>query len=200
MFHLAQDFILFFYNTTTLGNISYDEVIKAEKVFYKLLKSYWYQQNFLTARWWLLIFLSIAPPFIWWKFLDKKRVIEITAFGLFYGVAAIILDTIGSNAMIWSYPVRLSPYLYPQVYPYDVGCVIIPFMLVYQKWGEKFKKYFIMTGILSFLLAFVAEVIMEWLDIYHGYSWKHVYSFPVYWLLGIICWGIITKFKKLEQE
>ncbi|HYK73888.1 MAG TPA: CBO0543 family protein [Pseudoneobacillus sp.] len=198
MFQFIQELII--HKNFFLGSISFNEVIKAEKDFYQILRDYWYQDNYLTAKWWLLIFLSIVPPIVWWKHLDKKRVTEITAFGLFFGVAAIILDTIGSNAMIWTYPVRLSPYLYPQVYPYDVGCVIIPFMLVYQRWGKQFKKYILSTIVLSFFLAFVAEPIMEWLGIYKGITWKHLYSFPIYWLLGIICWGILKKFKNLEQR
>jgi hypothetical protein len=187
-------------NTPFLGTISYDEVLKVEKDFYQILKSYWYQDNYLTPKWWFIIGLSVIPPFIWWKLLDKKHGTEIIAYGLFYGVAAIILDTIGSNAMVWTYPVRLSPYLYPQVYPYDVGCVIIPFMLLYQKWSKNFKKFFLLTGALSLFLAFVAEPVMEWFGIYKGIIWKHLYSFPIYWLLGLICWAIIKRLKTLEKQ
>jgi hypothetical protein len=118
---------------------------------------------------------------------------------LFYGVAAIILDSIGGYALVWTYSVRLTPYLSPQFYPYDIGIVIIPYMLVYQNWGSNFKMFLLFTGLLSAFLAFISEPFMELLNIYKEITWKHIYSFPIYWTLGLVCWLIIKQFKKLEQ-
>lgn len=183
-----------------LYSVSLDQVIEAEAEFYETLREYWREHNYLTFDWWLLVVLSVLSPIIWWKTIDTKRITEITAFGLFYGITAIILDSIGSSALVWVYPVRLTPYLYPQYYPYDVGVVIVPFMYLYQRWGNHFKPFFVATGILSAFLAFVAEPFMEWLHIYKELTWKHIYSFPIYWLIGLICWIILKRFKKLESK
>lgn len=183
-----------------LATISFHEFLEAEEQYHEILKSYWHTQNYFTLKWWFLIALSIIPAILWWVIVDKKNLVEITAFGLFYGVAAIILDSIGSNAMVWAYPVRLSPYINPELYPYDVGVVIIPFMLVYQKWKSSFRSFFFATGLLSLFLAFIAEPAMVWMGIYFQIIWKHVYSFPIYWMLGLICWFIINRFKALEQK
>lgn len=183
-----------------LYSVTLDQVIETEKEFYGTLLEYWREHNYLTFNWWLLVVLSILSPIVWWKTIDKKRITEITAFGLFYGITAIILDSIGSSALVWVYPVRLTPYLYPQYYPYDVGVVIVPFMYVYQRWGHRFKPLLLSTGLLSAFLAFVAEPFMEWLHIYKELTWKHIYSFPIYWLIGLICWFILKRFKKLESQ
>lgn len=182
-----------------LGSISVKEVLAAEANYHKLLRAYWYENNFLTFNWWFLVALSIIPAIIWWIMIEKTKLIENTAFGLFYGVTAILLDSIGSNAMVWTYQVRLSPYLNPQIYPYDVGVVIIPFMLVYQKFGCSFKKFLIASGLLSVCLAFIAEPFMVFIGIYKEFTWKHIYSFPIYWLLGLMCWAIIKKFKSYAK-
>ncbi|MCM3664943.1 hypothetical protein M3204_11040 [Mesobacillus subterraneus] len=175
------------------------DLLEAEKNYHNVLKAYWHDNNFLTLRWWFLVVLSIIPAIIWWLVVDKKKLVENTAYGLFYGVAAIFLDSIGSNAMVWTYPVRLTPYLNPQLYPYDVGVVIIPFMLIYQKYGYSLKKFILATAILSLFLAFIAEPSMVYLGIYKELTWKHIYSFPIYWLLGLSCWAIIKKFKSYEK-
>ncbi|CAM4016900.1 CBO0543 family protein [Mesobacillus thioparans] len=180
---------------TVLGSISLQQLLDAEAKYHKILRTYWHENNFLTYEWWFLVILSIVPAIIWWLKVDKTKLIENTAFGLFYGVTAIFLDSIGSNAMVWTYPVRLTPYLNPQLYPYDVGVVIIPFMLVYQRFSTSFKQFFIATGLLSAFLAFLAEPFMVHLGIYKEFTWKHIYSFPIYWLLGLMCWAIIKKFK-----
>ncbi|WML44242.1 CBO0543 family protein [Neobacillus sp. PS3-40] len=148
----------------------------------------------------MLVILSIVPAIIWWIFADKRRIMEITTFGLFYGVTSIILDSIGSNAMVWTYQIRLTPYLEPQMYPYDVGIVIILFMVVYQRYGKDFKTFIFYSCLLSLFQAFLAEPAMERLDIYKEISWKHIYSFPVYWIIGITCWSIVKYFKSLEQR
>ncbi|MDZ5471542.1 CBO0543 family protein [Bacillus sp. 31A1R] len=183
-----------------VANISYHEVIEAEENFYHLLKSYWKEHVFLTARWWFLLGLAGIPAAIWWKLVDKKIVIEITAYGLFYGVAAIILDSIGTSLLLWTYPVIISPNLFPQIYPYDVGVIIVPFMLIYQKWGKTIKSFWKASGILSLSIAYIAEPFMIWIDVYKPFTWKHIYSFPIYWLLAILCWYILNYFKYLEQN
>lgn len=183
-----------------LTSISLQELLDAEAKYHKVLRTYWYENNFLTYKWWFLLVLSIVPAIVWWVRVDKTKLIENTAFGLFYGVTAIFLDSIGSNAMVWTYPVRLTPYLNPQLYPYDVGVVIIPFMMVYQKFSMSFKKFFIATGALSLFLAFVAEPFMVYLEIYKEITWKHIYSFPIYWLIGLMCWAIIKKFKSYSSK
>ena len=202
MFTLLMEFKVIFssFIHVSLSIITLDELLEAESQYHKILRSYWHQNNFLKARWWFLVILSAVPAIIWWVAVNKNKIIENTAFGLFYGVAAIFLDSIGSNAMVWTYKVRLTPYLNPQLYPYDVGVVIIPFMLVYQRFSFSFRKFFAATGLLSFFLAFIAEPVMEWLDIYKELTWKHIYSFPIYWLLGLICWGILRKFKTYEIQ
>ncbi|HZH61991.1 MAG TPA: CBO0543 family protein [Metabacillus sp.] len=183
-----------------IHSISLDQLLEEEKHFYEALRTYWYAHNYLTFRWWILVTLSILSPIVWFLFVDKKRITEITAFGMFFGIIAIFLDSIGSNAMVWTYPVRLTPYLYPQMYPYDVGIIIIPFMFVYQKFGQTFKRFFFATGLLALSIAFVAENIMEWLQMYKEIIWKSYYSFPIYWLIGLFCWSILRGFKKIEQK
>ncbi|MDQ6598962.1 hypothetical protein E2K98_29990 [Bacillus salipaludis] len=182
------------------STIPIDELIQIEKTFYNTIQDFWREHNLYTWQWWLLVILSILSPIFYWIFINKIRITEVTAYGLFYGVSAIILDSIGSNAMAWTYPIRLTPYLFPQLYPYDIGIVIIPFMLIYQRWGDNFKKFFLISGFQSAFLAFVAEQFLEFFNIYQEITWKNIYSFPIYWLLAIICWFIITRFKKIEQR
>ncbi|WP_163102408.1 CBO0543 family protein [Peribacillus alkalitolerans] len=187
-------------NLQIMNSISLDQLLEVEKNFFDTLQSYWREHNYLSFKWWILVILSFFAPIVWWMIVDKKRITEITSFGLFFGVAAILLDSIGSTAMLWTYPVRLTPYLYPQYYPYDVGIVIVPFMYVYQKWGNNFKKFVLFAALQSAVLAFIAEPLMEWLKIYKELTWKSMFSFPIYWFLAIICCLIITRFKKLEQR
>ncbi len=174
---------------------SLEQVLNLEKTFYNTLKSYWYEHNYLTPQWWLLIFFSIIPAIIWWMLVDKNKIFEIMTFGLIFGTIASILDSIGSNAMAWTYPVRISPYLYPQFYPFNVALVIVPFMLIYQWSINNTKKFFLLTIIVAGSHAFIGEPLLQWMGIYKQITWKHLYSFPIYILLGLICRWIVTYLK-----
>lgn len=163
---------------------SFEEVLDQEALYYKMLQEYWHHHNLFTLPWWILVFLTIFPPIIWWILLDKTKIFEVMAFGLFLGTIATILDSIGSKMMLWTYPVRLSPYLFPQFYPYDVTLVIIPFMLIYQ-WINDKKKFIIATIILSAFISYIAEPLFQAAGIYKVITWRHIYSLIIYSLISI---------------
>ncbi|MFD1739677.1 CBO0543 family protein [Bacillus salitolerans] len=172
-----------------------EELLKAEKSYYDILYTHWHHRELFTIRWWFLVILSILPPIIWWKLLDKKRSFEILVFGLFLGTIASILDSIGSTTLLWFYPVRLSPYLYPQFYPYDVSLVIIPFMLAFQYCTET-KKFIVVVVVVAAFIAFIAEPFMAWIGVYQQLTWEHIYSFVIYIAIALLCYKIVGFLKE----
>ncbi len=73
-------------------------------------------ENFLgqhigTWKWWVLVILLIAPWFIWYKLVDKKRILEVTLFGVIIMIVTITLDEIGYVLSLWSYPIEVIPIL-----------------------------------------------------------------------------------------
>jgi hypothetical protein len=85
-------------NVFTVGHIILEQVQEVEWLFHHLLQKYWYEHNFLTPQWWLLVILSIISPIIWWKLVDRRKLFENATFGLVLGMMVIILDSIGGNA------------------------------------------------------------------------------------------------------
>lgn len=179
---------------------SVESVIEAEGYAHNLLKEYWKNEVFLEWRWWVLIILSVVPAVVWWRLADKKRIFEILTYGLFLGVIVIILDSIGSNAMIWFYPETLTPYLFPQLYPYDVALIIIPFMLVFQWTLHSTNKFLLYNLLLSFILAFIAETTMERFDFYREIRWENYFSFPIYFSIGTICRAIVIFLLGIKEK
>ncbi|WP_160848590.1 CBO0543 family protein [Pontibacillus yanchengensis] len=175
---------------------SFQEVEEAKKHFKELLEAYWLQNDYLSWQWWLLLFGSTVPWIIWWVFVDKKRGVEILSFGLLAGVFSTILDAIGSNAMAWGYPIRLHWLFYPQLYPYDFTGISILFMICYQIAKDSEKKFALLALITSAFMAFGLEVIFVKIGIYEPYNWRHIYSFPIYFLIAWISRRIIKSLVK----
>lgn len=164
---------------------AYEKVFQAEARSYELLRQYWYDYNFLTPTWWMLLFLTIITPIIWWFLLDKTKLFEVITYGLFLGTIATILDSIGTKMVFWTYPIRLSPYLFPQFYPYDIALVIIPYMFIYQ-WVTHTKRFILIAILLAAFISYVAEPFFQWTGAYQTITWKHIYSFVIYSLIAVL--------------
>ncbi|MBE4909593.1 hypothetical protein IMZ08_16190 [Bacillus luteolus] len=177
---MSSTFLLVLHTTT----IEFQKVLEAESTYYKLLREYWYEYNFLTPTWWMLLLLTIITPIIWWILLDKTKIFEVITYGLFLGTIATILDSIGTKMMLWTYPIRLSPYLFPQFYPYDIALVIIPYMFIYQ-WVTHTKRFIVVAILLAAFVSYVAEPFFQWTGAYQTITWKHIYSFVIYPLIAI---------------
>jgi len=131
----------------------------------------------------------IIPWVIWWILVDKKRVFQILSMGLMILIVATVLDGIGTELGNWSYPIKLVPIL-PRLMDIDFGVLPVIYMLIYQ-YLPRWIPFILTMIIASILMSFVAEPILEWLNIYKVYSWKHIYSAPIYLLIGITFKAII---------
>jgi hypothetical protein len=159
---------------------------------------YWLSESLFTFNWWFLLVTTILFFAIWVYLLDKKRILEISAFGLLIGTIAFILDTIGSNMVLWSYPDSVFPIISPILEIHKFHMPII-YMIVYQ-YFQPWKGYLTALIISAAVFAFIFEPITVWLGIYVIYQWKYVYSFPIYILIGIILKWIFIKVIHIEKS
>lgn len=158
--------------------MNHEEMLKLEIRLSEVTLDYWLHYDLFTWRWWLLLGLSILPPVMWWKILDKTRKPEILLYGFFIGVLATFLDVLGWNLNLWSYPHKLLPICTPLL-PADLILLPIFYMLIYQRffsWGS----FFWANVALASILAFIMEPLFRWLEFSKFLAWTHAYSFPIY--------------------
>lgn len=43
---------------------------------------YWMHHSFPKWTWWFLLFWTIVPLFVWWKYTDRSCFLEICFFGI----------------------------------------------------------------------------------------------------------------------
>lgn len=178
---------------------SFEEVLEAKKHFALLHKEYWLYENLWTWQWWLILFVSIAPWFLWWKLLDKKRLFEILTFGLMLLSISVVLDIIGDKHLAWAYPMSLHWTLTPPLKPYDITIIPVTYMLVYQ-YCHSWRSFFVGMVIVSTVFAFIAEPFLIWIDVYMELTWKHIYSFPIYIFIGLLAKWVVDKLTRVQQQ
>lgn len=145
---------------------------------------HWLQDDLFAATWWVLLSATLIPYFIWWRVVDKSRLLEIVAFGLFSAVSASFLDLIGTTLGLWGYPDKLIPVL-PPLLPADLVVIPICSMIIYQ-YSKNWFCYLYRYLILAFILAYIVEISFEQFDMYTKLKWwTHTYSFLGLWLYGI---------------
>ena len=161
----------------------WQEQIKARIAVRDVNMKFWLEYNVFTPVWWLMIITFMAVCIIWWKLVDKTRLLEIVAYGLMVALLSTIFDIAGAEMVFWGYPNMVEP-LIPPLFIVDLGVLPVAYMLVYQYFTD-WKKYIIAMSVTAFFFAFIGEPIAEWLNMYQITNWKHIYSFPIYIALGI---------------
>ncbi|WP_226669524.1 CBO0543 family protein [Metabacillus litoralis] len=145
---------------------------------------HWFQDDLFAFNWWLLLSATVLPYFIWWRIVDKNRLIEISALGLFSAISASFFDLIGTTLGLWGYPDKLIPVL-PPLLPADLVVIPICSMIIYQ-YSHNLFSYLWRYVILSLFLAYVIEVAFSDLGMYIKLKWwTHTYSF-----FGLCLYGI----------
>ncbi len=162
---------------------SLDEIMQVQKMLSQMRYLQWINESLFTYQWWILLITLILPWVIWWLIVDKTRIFQILSLGLMISILAAVLDGIGTELGFWDYPNKLLPIL-PRLYDVDFGILPVIYMLIYQYY-PKWKPFIFTMIIVAFLMAFAAEPLLIWLNIYDTHTWKHIYSFPIYILIGV---------------
>jgi len=178
--------------------VNVQDIFEAQKNLLEINYTYWIEHVLFSFNWWFLIILTILPWGIWWRFVDKKRIIEISLMGALVMISAVILDVIGVSLLLWLYTYK-NIQMIPILSTIDLTIVPIVYMFVYQ-FFPKWKSYLIALVVVTTGSAFIAEPLFVWMDIYIQYSWKHMYSFFIYITIGIIFKWLIQKMKERQSQ
>lgn len=181
---------------TMSENPLWKEQVQARIALKTINLKHWLELNLFSPVWWLMLIIFIATWFIWWKLVNKTKLLEIVTYGLLVAFLFTILDFIGAEYVLWGYPNMILP-LMPSLFVADLGSFPVIYMLIYQYFPD-WIKFTIAITIASSFLAFIAEPIAVSLDIYQMNNWQHLYSFPIYIALALILKWILKKI--IEKE
>lgn len=178
--------------------VSYQEVIEARRELQRLSLEHWLQDDLHKWTWWLNVVLTIVPWIIWWKLVDRKRIFEILAYGLLVTMTSTLMDVCGTQAVLWGYPDVMFPFI-PRLFPMDYVLIPVIYMLVYQYFSG-WKSFIIASIIMAAGFAFIAEPAMECLGLYQQYTWQHIYSFPIYFVLAVFWKWVVDKIMVYQRD
>lgn len=160
-----------------------DRMMELHKQLLALRISDWYSKV-LSWQFAFLIIILVVPWVIWWKLVDRKRIIDIFSFGLVASTVSSVFNTSGLNLLLWSYPYHLLPFS-SRAYSFSLSAIPVSFMLAYQYW-PKWKAFAVAITILSAANAFIIQPLLGWANIYKLIEWNYFYSFLTMLSIGFI--------------
>jgi hypothetical protein len=175
-----------------------DEILSTRLKLRDLYFQHYAQHEIFSWTWFIEIALIFFPLLIWWKLVDKKRLLEICVFGLIVNMMAAFLDVAGSDYVLWEYPAHVLPQVALLI---PVDYVIVPTigMFVYQRFST-WRSFIIVSIIMSAFMAFLCEPFAVLINMYRLISWRYIYSFPIYFLILIIARAVTRFFAQRQQK
>ena len=155
----------------------------------------WLDTDFNTLSWWFEVALAIVCLFVWWKLVDKERLLELSFYGFSIMTVSIWLDQVGYELGVWYYPVDLIP-VFPPSTAIDYIMLPVIYALVYQYYSP-WKSFLIATFLMSGIFSFILEPLLEKFGFYVPVEWMTYYSFPIYISIGILMKMTIEKIKAI---
>lgn len=181
------------------SNPNFDDILKVHSELVKMENDYWSTDVLFSIQWWVLLVILIVPWLLWVRYVDRKRIQQILLFGVLLIVLVGILDELGVNLNLWSYPYKLT-YLVTKLTAIDYGIIIVIHMFIYQ-YSKDWKSFLIRNAIFAAIFTFICEPITVWLGIYQLDNWKHIYSFPIYILkASFVKWIVDILLDKFSRK
>jgi len=175
-----------------------EEIIKVKLRHRELSLERWFNHELFSWIWWLGVIVTVATLVIWWKLVDRRRILEISVVGFIVGYIAVFLDVLGAELVLWVYIIRILPTSFALL---SMDFVLLPIinMLTYQ-YHSKWKRYIIVSIINAAVLAFILEPFTKNIGQHKLPGWRYAYSFPIYILISIIAKLVTEKLVLISKR
>lgn len=174
------------------------KVIELRKQIYQIQYDHFMHSTLFSVKWWILIFVTILIIFIWWKLVDKVRLHEIILFGFVITILTFISDSVGTDMVLWSYPIELFG-LVKHISELELVIIPISYMFLYQYFAE-WKKYIITLIVFSAFGAFAVVPLAVWFGTYKLIRWNDTYSFMIFIFMGLFAKYIVIKIMDISKH
>lgn len=151
----------------------------------------WINTDICTFGYWFQVALAIISLAIWWKLVDKKRLLELTFYGFTVQTISIWFDEAGYEIGLWYYPVDLIP-VFPPSTAIDYIMLPVIYTLIYQ-YCRSWKAFILATILMSGIFSAILEPLLVKFGFYVLVNWNSYCSFPIYIAIAIIMKIIVEK-------
>jgi hypothetical protein len=158
----------------------------------------WKTETLFSIQWWSMVALVAIFYAIWWVIVDKRQLSQILLFGSFVAVMRAVTDIFGTNIVLWSYDIRLTPF-YPSPFLHDFTVTPLALMVAYQ-YCHSWKKFLVWTGVVTGIISFVFFPILIKFGILKLYNWNLFYGFIMIFGLALFARWVVLGVLNIQQN
>jgi hypothetical protein len=179
--------------------MTYTEKIYAIKILlWDQLYTSWITEELFSFPWWFTVIFMLVGYLIWWKLLDKSRLIELLLFGTLLAVMSAVVDTIADNLTLWQYKVRIFPFA-PAFFPFHLTLAPITLMLVYQ-YTNNWYRFFIGAVLAAVIYSFGIAPLFVAIGEVQLLKWNHGYTFITFIARAVTARWILMLCKHIQSS
>lgn len=175
-----------------------DKIVGLRKQIFKIQYENWTKDNLFSFKWWIMLLLVVILWFVWWKLLDKKRFNEIGLAGFIAAVLNFFINTTGIELTLWAYPTQIFGVVRTWSL-FELSYITVAYMFLNQYFKE-WKKYLIAVTIFGAFASFIVQPLLIHFEIFKLYNWRNLYSFPIYFLIGVVVKSITLKIMNVQKR
>lgn len=174
-----------------------EKLHQSRLITYDLKTTLW-QQYLFTLNWWFIAIVIALSYAIWWKFTDKRRIIELLLFGSFIAVCRVIFDDWGISSGRWTYVIDLVP-LGLSLFLNDLTIIPLSYMLAYQ-YSQTWSSYLVTIVVLQSAISFAFLPILSRMGILIIHNWSLTYTFAFMIVTAVAMRGILMIGLNLQKS
>jgi hypothetical protein len=158
----------------------------------------WKTEELFSVQWWSLITIIAISYIVWWKLVDKQRIIQIVLFGSLVSVGRIVMDIVGNNLVLWSYDIRVLPMIpIPFIHDFTISPLI--YMLGYQ-YFTSWKTFSVFNIVTTGSLSFIFLPLLSASRVLNLYNWNYFYTFILVIFITSLSRAVMLWLLHLEQK
>ena len=161
------------------------------------LQKIWFNQIFLTWRWWVAVGLCVVPWIAWIVWRDKKNTNSLLYAGFTVMIIVCYLDSMGMALGLWSYSTKTVPII-PSFPEFDLCAIPVGNMFMIQIMPK--INPIIKAIILSIPAALLAQPLAVIIGLYNPKHWHHYYSIPFVIVIFLFSNFLYTKMQIEEGK
>jgi len=168
-----------------------DQIAEVEKYLVQIKTENWRQEDLFSPAWWIMAATLAIPWIIWWRYVDRSRMLQITLLGMLTLIVAAYLDTIGCELALWQYNKMLVPF-WSRLICVDFSIMPVTYMFIFQ-YFRRWLTFTLISLLVALVFAFLVEPLLVWVGIYQLNAWSHWYSFAIYFIQAVFIRALVEK-------
>ncbi|HWR42216.1 CBO0543 family protein [Sporomusa sp.] len=173
-----------------------ESINEIQNMLWPQLYTHWVNVEIFSFPWWFSVLFLAVSYIIWWKLLDKSRLIELLLFGSLLAVMSAVIDTIADNLMLWQYLVKIFPFT-PAFFPFHLTLAPITLMIVYQ-YTNNWSRYLLGTVFAAAIYSFIIAPLFVAIGEVQLLKWNHGYTFITYIVRALMARWVLILCKHIQ--